>query len=140
MYPKAFLLVCLYFLAGCLNTRNIPEAKCRLFRTGNFIQNEYNESGLGHWKKMSFLIYRNDSSEFIISKTNILPDDSSYYKIKWLSSCSYEQIYVSSNNKWVDSLVRAKLLTEKETYFIIKATEKYCIQKHNGAKDTLWIR
>src|SRR5690606_41737294 len=99
MYPKAFLLVCLYFLAGCLNTRNIPEAKCRLFRTGNFIQNEYNESGLGHWKKMSFLIYRNDSSEFIISKTNILPDDSSYYKIKWLSSCSYEQIYISRSEE-----------------------------------------
>ena len=140
MYLKAFLLMCLHFIAGCSNTRNISDSKCRLFQIGNFIQNEYNESGLGHWKKMSFLISRNDSSEFIISKRNTLPDDSSYYKIKWLSSCRYEQTYISSTNAWVDSLIKTKLLSEKETYSIIKATEKYCIQKHHGERDTLWIR
>lgn len=140
MHLKALLLLTASFITGCLATRNLTDSKCKLYQTGSFIQNEYNESGLGHWKKMSFLISRTDSTEFIVSKRNILPDDTSYYNIKWLTPCSYELTYVSSTNTWVDSLVKKKLLSEKQTYFIIKATEKYYIQKEDDEKDTIWIR
>jgi hypothetical protein len=45
-----------------------------------------------------------------------------------------------SNNAYVDSLVKKKILPDKRTYFITKATERYYIQKQDGEKDTIWLR
>lgn len=140
MYLKALLLLTSYFMTGCQTSKHLQDSRCESYHTGSFIQNEYNESGLGHWKKMSFLISRTDSTELIISKTNILPDDTSLYYIKWLTPCSYELSYVSSTNTWVDSLIKIKILPERKTYFIIKATEKFYIQKQDNEKDTVWTR
>lgn len=134
------LLITSFFFIGCQATKQIENSTCTLYKKGNFVQYEYNDSGMGHWRKMSFLITRTDTTEIIISKMTILPDDTSYYHIRWSTPCSYEQTYISSTNKWVDSLVKEKSLPEKRTYFITKAKEKYYIQKQDNKKDTIWIR
>jgi hypothetical protein len=89
---------------------------------------------------MSFLITRTKSAETIVSTTTILSNDTSYYSIKWLTSCSYELTYVSGTNTWVDSLSKNRLLPGKQKYFIIKGTEKYYIERQDDQKDTVWIR
>jgi hypothetical protein len=138
-FERVLLLTPIFFI-GCQATQRIQESTCKMYQTGNFIQNEYNNSGLGHWRKMSFLINRTNSSETIISTKTILPDDTSYYSIKWLTPCSYELTYISSTNMWVDSLIKNRLLPDKQKFFIIKGNEKYYIQRQDDEKDTVWIR
>lgn len=137
---ERLLLLTSIFLAGCQTIKKIPDSTCRTYQTGNFIQNEYNDSGLGHWRQMSFLINRSNSSEIIISSKTILPGDTSYYSIKWLTPCSYELTYISSTNNFVDSLIKAKLLPDKRKYFIIEGNERYYIHKQGVEIDTIWVR
>ncbi len=67
-------------------------------------------------------------------------DDTSYHRLTWLTPCSYELTYVSSTNNFVDSLIKEKILSHKQKYFIKKATENYYIQERDKERDTIWIR
>lgn len=140
MIFKRMLLLTPIFLGGCQVTKRIPDSTCKLYQTGNFIQNEYNDSGLGHWRKMTFLINRTNSTETVISTRTIVPDDTTYYSIKWLTPCSYEFTYISSTNTWIDSSMKKILLSTKRKCFIIKGNEKYYIQRQDDQKDTIWVR
>lgn len=136
-----FLLV-LHTITGCRATQGITASECQLYQAGNFIQNEYNNSGIGHWRKMSFLINRTDSTERVsdgASDGNIWRD-TTYYKIKWLSPCSYERTYISGTNTWVDSLVKRGIVPDKQKCFIMEGNGKYYIQKVDKQKDTIWIQ
>jgi hypothetical protein len=133
--PVIVLLVC---LLGCTTAR-ISETTCKKCEKGNFIQYAYNNSGLGHWKKLTFLINRTDSTEIVINTANILPADTCYYKIKWLNSCSYEATYIAGAGEWVDSLIRNKKYPAPQKYSIIKGTDKYYIQRQDEQNDTIWI-
>jgi hypothetical protein len=135
--------ICLIILASLVSCRTIKisENSCKLYQKGIFEQNAYNNSGLGHWRKLTYLINRSDSTETVISLlTKIFPADTTYFRIKWIDECSYETTYLSGGGHWLDSLIRNKKIPDRWKCSIIKGTDKFYIQKRDRQIDTMWIK
>ena len=117
------------------------EALCDQYHNGNFEQNIYNDSGLGHWKEMTLLISRTDSIQGVVTISNLLPPDTSYYSIRWLSSCSYEISYIRRDGQLISPFEYERLIPASQTYRMSKANAFYSIQRMNGGeRDTVWVR
>ena len=139
MVIKRLVLVFLVCFCGCA-TLKISDNACDRYKKGNFINYEYNNSSIGHWKKLTYLITRYDSIETTISTERPFPAETTYYKIKWLDPCTYETTYITGANNWVDSLIRNKAYPNTWKNSIIKGTDKYYIRARNMQRDTIWIQ
>jgi hypothetical protein len=140
MSVRNIFLIILACLVSC-RTMKISENSCKLYQKGIFEQNAYNNSELGHWRKLTYLINRSDSTETVISlPTKIFPADTTYYKIKWIDECSYETTYLTGGSHWLDSLIRNKKIPKTWKCSIIKGTDKFYIQKRDRQIDTMWIK
>ena len=94
----------------------------------------YNESGLGHWKKLTYFITRSDSLE-IVTSTHF-PEDTAINKITWTGACEYKSFRLNPKIDLDSFLVRENPTGTHHT--IVKATEDYFIVKNLGRKDTIW--
>jgi hypothetical protein len=140
MEPKAPILLLLILFTGC-SVMKPSEELCGQYQNGTFKQYVYNNSGLGHWKRMTYVTNRVDSFQTIITISNLLPPDTLYYSIKWLNPCSYEINYIKGADDWLDSLLKNKHIPPSKSYRISKATPMYYIQSYDRKqKDTLWIQ
>lgn len=109
--------------------------KCSEFRSGRYIFNLYNESGLGHWTKLTYFIIRNDSSELVTSTH--FPQDTSIYRVTWIGDCEYKTLLLNPKISLDSFLVNKHPLGINNT--ITKATNKYFIIKNDGnTRDTIW--
>jgi hypothetical protein len=115
-------------------TKPTPE-KCSNFRSGRYIFNMYNETGLGHWRKLSYFITRNDSLEFVTS--NAFPNDTSIYRITWTGPCEYRSFLLNPKIGLDSFLVQKYPSGTINT--ILKVTDDYFIVKNYGnQRDTVW--
>jgi hypothetical protein len=128
---------------SCRVTKKIDESKCNLNQVGNFVEYSFNNSGMAHWKKISYLISRTELREMIISQVDILSEsDTSYYDVKWLTPCSYEMSFIRSTNKYLDSLVKGKAFSVKHKISIVESNSRFYIKQIDKQKrlDTVWVR
>jgi len=140
MATKTLALLLLILFSGC-SALKPSDISCDQCHKGTFKEYIYNNSGLGHWKEMTYITNRCDSFETIITISNFFPSDTLYYGIKWLSPCSYRLNYIKGANHWLDSLLKSKFFSTSETYRISQVTSMYYIQSTNRKqKDTLWIQ
>lgn len=122
-----------FTLYGCTATKPSPKA-CSEFRTGSYTFNIYNESGLGHWKKLTYFITRSDTLELVTSTH--FPEDTSIYRITWTNACEYKSLRLNPKLD-LDSFI----LRQEPTgtiHKIVKASDEYFLLKNNGRKDTIW--
>jgi len=122
-----------FTLYSCAVTKPSPPT-CSEFRTGRYIFNMYNESGLGHWKKLTYFITRNDTLELVTSIH--FPQDTSIYQITWAGDCEYKSVRLNPKLD-LDSFFIRQYPTGT-SHKIVKATDDYLIVKSNGRKDTIW--
>jgi hypothetical protein len=140
MTLNKYLFVIANLCLGCHVTKQVEYAACESYHRGLFVQNKYNNSGLGHWTSMSFLTSRTDTSERVITTGAFLPHDTSYYRINWRTACKYELTYVSSTNKFLDSLINKDPSIGTIQCAIVKDGNGYYIKKCDEEADTVWIR
>ena len=129
---RATLLTLTFY--SCTATK-LPFQKCSDFRSGRYFSNMYNESGLGHWTKLTYYITRSDSLEFVTSTQFV--NDTTIYKVTWTGDCEYKLLLLNPKTK-LDSL----LITRHPTGInntVVKATDDYFIIKnYSDTKDTVW--
>ena len=119
---------------SCTATKPTPE-NCREFRSGRYIFNKYNKSGLGHWSKLTYFITRMDSLEF--ETATHFPNDTSIYRIAWTGACEYRSLLLNPKMDLDSFFVKTYPSGTKHT--IIKATDDYYIAKRNrNDRDTIW--
>jgi hypothetical protein len=122
-----------FTLHSCAATKPLPQM-CSEFRNGRYFYNMYNESGLGHWKKLTYFITRSDTSE-VVTSTHF-PEDTSIYKITWTGACEYKSLRLNPKLDLDSFLIRQD--PTGINHKIVKATDEYFIMKNNGRKDTIW--
>ena len=93
----------------------------------------YNESGLGHWTKLTYFISRNDSLE-IVTSTHF-PKDTAINKITWTGACEYKLLRLNPKIDLDSFLIRQN--PNGTSHIIVNATEDYFIVKNFGRKDTI---
>ena len=128
---RTALLILVFYSCGV--TKPLPQ-DCSGFRTGRFILNIYNESGMGHWNKLTYYVTRADTLE-IVTSTHFT-QDTSIYRITWTGPCEYKSLLLNPKIE-LDSI----LLQQNPTgtsHKIVKATDDYFIVKNYGRKDTIW--
>lgn len=132
---KILITATLTFFAflKCTVTKLAPQ-QCDEFRSGSYVYNMYNESGLGHWTKLTYFITRNDSLKIVTS--NHFPQDTSIYRITWTGTCEYKSLLLNPKFDFDSFLVRRNPTGTRHT--IVKAADDYFIVKQFGRKDTLW--
>ena len=126
----AFLTFTFY---GCTVTKPLHQT-CNEFRNGRYTYNIYNESGLGHWRKLTYFITLSDSLE-IVTSTH-LPKDTAINKITWTGACGYKSLRLNPKSDLDSFLIRQNPTGTR--YTIVRATEAYFIVKNFGRKDTIW--
>ena len=120
-------------LSSCFTTKkNI--VSCDNFRTGYFKYEMYNKSGLGHWRQITILINRNDSTQTEVNSS--FPGDTTVYNIKWNSACTYELILKESNDKFVTEYHK---YADPIYHKIVKASDNYYIYKYRSRTDTVYL-
>lgn len=127
------LLLLFALLGSCVSTK--PTAgDCAGCKTGHFTYDMYDNSGIGHWPKMTLFVERNDSLEIITRNYPI--QDTVISRITWLSDCKYnlQRLFPVSH---FDSLY-VKLRPKGNTYTIKKVTANYILTKQDRKADTLW--
>jgi hypothetical protein len=122
-----------FIISGCASTKPTKKA-CEEFRNGRFIFNMYNESDLGHWKKLTYFISRNDTIEIVTSMH--FPEDTSIFKISWTGDCEYKSLRINPKLN-IDSFLIQKKPTGTRHKIVI-ATDEYYIVSNNSRKDTIW--
>jgi hypothetical protein len=129
---KSALLTLTFY--SCTVTKS-PSEKCSEFRSGKYIFNMYNESALGHWKKLTFFITRNDSLEHVTSTH--FSNDTSIFRITWTGVCEYRELLLNPKND-IDSFLIERYPSGTSNT-IIKAKNDYFIVRHDAyIKDTIW--
>jgi len=94
----------------------------------------YNNSGLGHWTKMTLYIERNDSFEITTREYPI--KDTQISRLKWTGPCEYNLLWINPQTH-LDS-VYLKVSPNGTTYSIKQVTAKYILVKSSGQIDTIW--
>jgi hypothetical protein len=132
----SFLYLSSILLLSCSLQK--PSASiCASYKNGEFIQKEYNSSGLGHWSEMTFFINRADSLQ---TYTRTIPfADTSLYKISWSSACEYNLTLLNPKSSY-DSAYLYKYYPKGKRFKITKATADYYIEKSISGKDTIWVK
>ena len=130
-----FFLFLFFYLNGCLSTKPSVDV-CNGFKNGSYIQYMYNNSGLGHWTKMTLYIERNDSLQITTREYPI--SDTTISRLKWLSPCKYNLLWLNPQTHLDSTFL--KVSPNGITYLIKEVTSKYILVKSNSQLDTLWKR
>lgn len=128
---KTALLFVVFY--SCVATKPSLQT-CSGFRTGRYIFSIYNESGVGHWKKITYFINRADTLEIVTS--NHFPQDTLIYKITWTGACEYKS-FLLNPKLGLDSFLIRQYPTGT-SHRIVKMTDEYFLVKNSGREDTLW--
>ena len=94
----------------------------------------YNESGLGHWQKLTYFITRSDTLELVTS--GHFPNDTAMYRITWTGTCEYKSLRLNPKIDLDSFLVQQH--PTGTSHKIMKITDEYFIVKNNDRKDTIW--
>ena len=128
-----FSLFCMLSIT-CSVAKNVP-SDCHNLRSGKYLLNMYNNTGLGHWRHITVTINRNDSSEYKV--LSISASDTSFYKINWVGSCEYFSVLTNPKNKLDSVLIRMD--PNGTRYKIIDIQDQYYIVRINrSGQDTIW--
>lgn len=132
---KKLIRIPLLILIFCSCTVTKPQSeKCSEFRSGRYIFNMYNKSGLGHWTKLTYFINRSDTLELVTSAH--FPNDTSIYRITWTAGCEYKSLRLNPKSDLDSFLIRQE--PTGTNHKVVKATDDYFILKNHGRKDTIW--
>jgi hypothetical protein len=123
----------LIILCSCSVTKPAVEA-CNELRSGRYVYNMYNNSGLAHWAKLAYFITRSDSLEMVTSPH--FPQDTSIYKITWTGACEYRLLLLNPRMDLDSALIRQ--YPAGINHKIVKTTDGYFIVKKHERKDTIW--
>ncbi len=124
------------FLGSC-RTEKTSIDLCQKAHTGQFINNIYNKTGVGHWTHIVLNIDRTDTIQIERMKSPLRSKRT--YKINWLSACEYNRTILDLQD-WGDSAI-ANMYPKGQKIIITKVTNDYVIEKYaRGKSDTLWYQ
>lgn len=131
---RKFIFIFLFLCSSaCVSTKPTPDV-CNSFKSGKYVQYMYNNSGLGHWTKMTLHIDIRDSFQIVTREYPIR--DTQISRLKWPSPCKFNSLWINPKTD-LDS-ASVKIYPKGTNYSIKKVTSKYILVKSRGQVDTIW--
>lgn len=123
-------------LNGSFNTSNDP-GSCLLYKKGKFVQHAKSQVE-DLIVPYDIFIERNDTIETI--QITVIPNDTSFYRIKWLSDCTYEREFIRTTSGLLDSVRFNMGERYIKQILTIQPAGKYYLERQGTQTDTVWVK